>query len=214
MDSMLRVVAVVMVGGALCACADDVTSGGSGGASTGGGGSGAGGTGGGGQGGAGAGGAGNAGGQGGVGPTGCIDDPGRCPATWECCAGVPYPDDGQCYPECTMLSDRDVKHDVAAVDPDEVLERLASVPVARWRYDADPKAVHMGPMAQDFHAAFGLGSSERVIAPVDANGASFAAIQALHARVERLQRESKARARENEELRAELEALRARLERR
>ena len=38
---------------------------------------------------------------------------------------------------------------------------------------------HLGPMAQDFSAAFGLGADDRHIAPLDAAGVSLAAIQAL-----------------------------------
>jgi hypothetical protein len=39
---------------------------------------------------------------------------------------------------------------------------------------------HMGPMAQDFHAAFGLGEDERRISIVDSDGVALAAIQGLH----------------------------------
>jgi hypothetical protein len=35
-------------------------------------------------------------------------------------------------------------------------------------------------MAQDFHAAFGLGASDREITLVDANGVLIAAVQALY----------------------------------
>src|SRR5262245_33990706 len=131
--------------------------------------------------------------QGGAGPTGCMDDPSLCPTGWECCTGVPYPPEGQCYEECMFVSDRAAKHDIRPVDGDEILERLAAMPVAQWRYDEQPDALHMGPMAQDFHAAFGLGDGDRRIAPVDANGVTMAAIQALHQRVTALQQESEAR---------------------
>jgi hypothetical protein len=43
-------------------------------------------------------------------------------------------------------------------------------------------------MAQEFHASFGLGASERLIHPVDANGITMAAVQALYARVVALER--------------------------
>ena len=53
----------------------------------------------------------------------------------------------------------------------ELLERLAALPVATWRYHWEPPEVrHLGPMSQDFRAAFGLGSDERRIDMVDANG--------------------------------------------
>ena len=39
---------------------------------------------------------------------------------------------------------------------------------------------HLGPTAQDFHAAFGLGHSDRHISTVDADGVALSAIQGLH----------------------------------
>ena len=138
---------------------------------------------------------------------GCAENPSICPENWECCQGNPYPQEGICLPQCTMDSDRNAKHDITPVDGDAVLERLADLPVARWRYDAAPESAHMGPMAQDFHAAFGLGDSDRRIATVDANGVMMAAIQALY-------RRQAASERENAALRAEIMALRAELERR
>ena len=43
----------------------------------------------------------------------------------------------------------------------------------------------MGPMAQDFHAAFGLGANDVTIATVDADGVALAAIQGLNDKLER-----------------------------
>ena len=40
----------------------------------------------------------------------------------------------------------------------------------------------MGPMAQDFRAAFGLGESELLINSVDIDGVNLAAVKALEAR--------------------------------
>ncbi|MFD4181091.1 tail fiber domain-containing protein [Rhodococcus sp. NPDC058514] len=72
----------------------------------------------------------------------------------------------------------------------EVLERMNELPVSVWTYGFDHRSVrHMGPMAQDFAAAFGLGSSDRRIAMVDANGVCMAGIQALYRRVLALEAE-------------------------
>ncbi|MFZ2173285.1 MAG: tail fiber domain-containing protein, partial [Rhodococcus sp. (in: high G+C Gram-positive bacteria)] len=52
---------------------------------------------------------------------------------------------------------------------DDVLERLADLKISTWTYGFDHRSVrHLGPMAQDFAEAFGLGSSDRRI---DAGGA-------------------------------------------
>lgn len=72
------------------------------------------------------------------------------------------------------------------VDVHDVLERVAALPIATWSYLWDERQVrHMGPMAQDFRAAFGLGDDERRIAVADGLGVALASIQALHELVER-----------------------------
>jgi hypothetical protein len=68
--------------------------------------------------------------------------------------------------------------------PHAILDELAKLPISTWRYRWDPDDVrHLGPMAQDFAAAFGLGPDERVIDPTDAQGIALAAIQAVHEKV-------------------------------
>jgi hypothetical protein len=68
--------------------------------------------------------------------------------------------------------------------PDAILHELVSLPISTWRYRWDPDDVrHLGPMAQDFAAAFGLGPDVRVIDPTDAQGIALAAIQAVHQQV-------------------------------
>ena len=84
---------------------------------------------------------------------------------------------------CT--SARAAKRDFAAVDIDAVLAKVAALPIAQWRYRNEVSgALHVGPVAEDFHAAFGLGDSERAIGVLDAAGVSLAAIQGLNARLE------------------------------
>ena len=81
----------------------------------------------------------------------------------------------------TQNSDRTTKTDIFGVQPEEILAKVSSLPISTWHYKGDPTAVqHLGPMAQDFAAAFGLGADDRHIAPLDAAGVSLAAIQALH----------------------------------
>jgi hypothetical protein len=97
---------------------------------------------------------------------------------------------------------------IVPVDPKKVLERLAHVPIATWNYKAqDAKIRHMGPMAQDLHAAFGLGESERYISTVDADGSAFAAIQGLN---DKLEARIAEQAQEIAELRRAVEVLMAR----
>ncbi len=82
-------------------------------------------------------------------------------------------------------SDAARKANFAAVDTAEVLERVAELPIQSWNFAHDDPAVrHVGPTAQDFHAAFGLGADEQHIAPLDVNGVSLAAIQELYRQVQ------------------------------
>lgn len=49
--------------------------------------------------------------------------------------------------------------------------RLAELPLFTWNYRAQNPAIrHLGPMAQDFRAAFSLGEDEKHISTVDADG--------------------------------------------
>lgn len=73
---------------------------------------------------------------------------------------------------------------------DEVLQRLTELPISVWSYGFDhPSVRHLGPMAQDFAATFGLGSSDRTMSTVDVNGVCMASIQALQRRVTALETE-------------------------
>jgi len=81
-----------------------------------------------------------------------------------------------------VLSDRDAKTAVQSVDAREVLKKVAALPLNTWQYKAqDVKYRHMGPMAQDFYAAFQLGESDKGIDTVDADGVALAAIQGVNA---------------------------------
>jgi hypothetical protein len=107
-----------------------------------------------------------------------------------------------------VVSDRNLKENVAQVDATSVLERVVAMPIATWNLRSQDRAIrHMGPMAQDFRAAFGLGESEVGIATVDADGVALAAIQGLNAKLEAKIAEQ---AREIAQLRRLVEALIAR----
>ncbi len=80
----------------------------------------------------------------------------------------------------TNSSDRNRKTNFQSIDSQAVLEKVISLPILRWNYkEEDDGTLHLGPMAQDFYAAFGLGADDKHIATVDADGVALAAIQAL-----------------------------------
>jgi trimeric autotransporter adhesin len=85
----------------------------------------------------------------------------------------------------SSLSDRSVKTAIAPTDTRVVLDRLVAMPVSEWSYLAQGDGVrHIGPMAQDFKAAFGMGENDTTISTVDADGVALAAIQGLNAKLE------------------------------
>jgi hypothetical protein len=78
-------------------------------------------------------------------------------------------------------SDRQAKANFAPVSGNEILDHLSSIPIQTWNYKSqDPTVRHIGPAAQDFYAAFGVGEDERHISTVDADGVALAAIQGLY----------------------------------
>lgn len=80
----------------------------------------------------------------------------------------------------TTTSDRQAKEGFAGIDAKEVLTKVTTLPITGWNFKEQPGVRHLGPMAQDFHAAFGLGTDDKHIATVDADGVALAAIQGLH----------------------------------
>jgi Chaperone of endosialidase len=69
-----------------------------------------------------------------------------------------------------------------------ILDTLARLPISTWRYKWEPREVrHLGPMAQDFAAAFGLGENIRLIDPTDSIGVTMVATKALYKRVQQLE---------------------------
>ena len=87
-------------------------------------------------------------------------------------------------------SDRNLKTDVARLDDAAVLDKVATLPIERWSYKSERGVRHVGPMAQDFYAAFGAGEDDKHITSIDEDGVALAAIKALHARVGELHAEN------------------------
>jgi hypothetical protein len=85
----------------------------------------------------------------------------------------------------TDVSDEHAKTGFQAVRPQTVLGKIAGMPVNTWSYRSEPGVRHLGPVAQDFHRAFGLGEDARHIAPLDTSGAALVGIKALNATVKR-----------------------------
>jgi hypothetical protein len=105
---------------------------------------------------------------------------------------------------CT--SDRHAKENFAEIDPEYVLTQVAQMPITTWEFIGTDTR-HIGPVAQDFYAAFGLGEGDTTISSVDIDGVSLAAIQGLYTRVTTLQAENDALQQQLSDFEARLNAL-------
>lgn len=84
------------------------------------------------------------------------------------------------------LSDRNAKKNFQSLKSKEILEKLVALPVQRWNYkwEADNEVPHIGPVAQDFKAAFYPGRDQTHITTLEFDGVALAAIQGLNQKVE------------------------------
>lgn len=109
-------------------------------------------------------------------------------------------------------SDRALKENLVRTEGREVLAQLSQVPIYSWSARGqDPAVIHMGPMAQDFYAAFGLGEDDKHLATIDLDGVALAAIQGLYAMNQELSAANSALREENTVQQAQLDDLEARL---
>jgi hypothetical protein len=80
----------------------------------------------------------------------------------------------------TQGSSRAIKHGFATIDPANALAGVQKLPILTWVYNDDAtQSLHVGPMAEEFHAAFGFGADDKHIAPSDQAGLALAAIKGL-----------------------------------
>jgi hypothetical protein len=90
----------------------------------------------------------------------------------------------------TSMSDRNSKENFHAIEPLDVLEKVAALKVQTWNYKSQSGGIrHIGPMAQDFYAAFHVGETDTGITTVDADGVALAAIQGLNQNLEQKETE-------------------------
>jgi hypothetical protein len=111
------------------------------------------------------------------------------------------------------ISDRATKENFSPVDGGAILEQLATMPIQEYNIKSQDASIrHVGPVAQDFYAAFGYGESDLAINMEDADGIALAAIQSLY----ELNREQATRIEfletENATQQAQIDALTARLD--
>ncbi len=69
---------------------------------------------------------------------------------------------------------------VPPLDVQAVLDKVVGLPIREWNFKTATHETHLGPMAQDFYAAFGLGGGDTTITTIDPDGVALAAIQGLN----------------------------------
>jgi len=111
----------------------------------------------------------------------------------------------------SAISDRNAKKNFQPVDPGAVLEKLAAIPIQQWNYkwEKDTDVPNIGPMAQDFKAAFYPGRDDKGISTLEFDGVELAAIQGLNQKLNEKQAEIVALKRQNDLLAERLNALEA-----
>ncbi|MEM9293986.1 MAG: tail fiber domain-containing protein [Acidobacteriota bacterium] len=109
-------------------------------------------------------------------------------------------------------SDRSMKEDFLPVDARQILKGIETLPITTWKYRADAAGVrHLGPVSQDFHAAFGFGPDDRHIAPQDTASVALVGVQALQSELKEKEERVRALEAANADLLRRLEALEAKL---
>jgi hypothetical protein len=81
-------------------------------------------------------------------------------------------------------SDRNLKEKFAPIDALAVLDRVLAMPITSWNFKTNAAERHIGPMAQDFYAAFNVGTDDKHITTVDESGVALAAIQGLNQKMQ------------------------------
>ena len=110
----------------------------------------------------------------------------------------------------SSVSDRNLKENFAVVDGQDVLRKLANIPIATWNYKSQDAAIrHIGPVAQDFSAAFGVGEDNVSISTIDADGVALAAVQGLYEIVQEKDARIAALEAQNADLQSRMAALEA-----
>jgi hypothetical protein len=111
----------------------------------------------------------------------------------------------------SFTSDRNAKEKFAPLNPREVLEKVVRLPVTEWNYKGYADK-HVGPMAQDFHAAFPFNDNDKMLNSADVAGVSLAAIQGLNQKVEAQSAQMEAKNAEIQDLKQSVAELKAMVE--
>jgi len=112
----------------------------------------------------------------------------------------------------SVLSDRNSKENFQPIDERGILHQLEQMPVTAWSYKHDPTRRYIGPTAQDFKAAFGLGTDDRSINTLDEAGVTLAAVKGVGQEVDQLKSQLSQRDQQISSLRSQMSLRDAKIE--
>jgi hypothetical protein len=85
-------------------------------------------------------------------------------------------------------SDKNMKEDFTGVNGIEILQKLRSLEVMKWKYKSTNE-YHIGPTAQDFYSLFQLGLNDKAISTIDPAGILLIAVKEQQKQIEELKKE-------------------------
>jgi hypothetical protein len=119
--------------------------------------------------------------------------------------GVGLPANGTAW---VAICDSTKKHRHGRVNGAEILDKVSRLPIETWSYKEDPNGIrHIGPMAQEFYALFGIGESDTTISTLDPDGIALAAIQELQKQNAELKAQNNSLEKQVAEIRLQLQQL-------
>ena len=102
--------------------------------------------------------------------------------------------------------DRNMKENFEPVDGEWVLEKIKNIPITKWNYKkTDPNEKYIGPVSQDFYAAFHLNGTDSLgINSISIDGVNIAGIKALEKRTSEMKAVIDLLVKENKELKEQI----------
>ena len=104
-------------------------------------------------------------------------------------------------------SSRTFKEKFQPVNTDIILQKIGNLNITRWQYKDSDEGQHLGPVAEEFYDAFGLGHDEKYISTTDASGVALAAIKAIYHRLQEIEKQYESLLYENRKLTRQINKL-------
>ena len=102
---------------------------------------------------------------------------------WGLASDIQLWDDAACWrADCVggPPSSRNLKENFTPLDLNDILQRISELEITRWNYKEDEDSItHIGPVAEDFYQAFGLGHSDKKLSSIDPPGVALVGVKAL-----------------------------------